>query len=136
VLVKDYISPEARSRSLTAAMRSQKTTSISRREELKRLFQTEHPSASKERATAAVFYHLQEDSRLNHSEVKDESPYRPNIAKTLRRRMTVDSQHTGVWTEVQGEMAWSCCLASKQDAQGCQRVRRDLDRWILQGCDS
>lgn len=117
-------------------MRTEKAASLSRKEQLHQLFQSENPSASQERATAAVFHRLQEDSRLNRSEVKDTSPYRPDIAKTLRRRMTVDCQHTGVWAEVHGEMAWSCCLAGKQDAQGCQRVRRDLDRWILQGCDS
>ena len=133
-MVRSYVDPFTRQRSLTTEHRTQRVASTSIREKLVQEYQQANPGVSKERTIAAVFKHMQDD-RLNQSEIQPRATFRPEVGLTLRHRKRKEYCHTGVWGTVGGEKreCWSCCLKAEKEGPGCQSKVVDPDRWLLEG---
>ncbi len=66
------------------------------------------------------------DPNLTHS---------PDLTRTLKTIKIKQYYHTGKWEKKPYEEneAWSCCMSSDKNSQGCVMHTKDKKRWILSG---
>jgi len=104
---------------------------------LRKEFHYEDPLASEARIEAVVHKRLIEQKRAEKATAYDpdiqETRKKPDMSKTLISVKKKVYHHNGAWTHsnIEGCHAWSCCMNTKKDSQGCVLQIVDPNRWNL-----
>eukprot|EP00828_Plagiopyla_frontata_P038252 TRINITY_DN5017_c0_g1_i2.p1 TRINITY_DN5017_c0_g1~~TRINITY_DN5017_c0_g1_i2.p1 ORF type:complete len:195 (-),score=31.37 TRINITY_DN5017_c0_g1_i2:84-668(-) len=100
-LIQNYKSGIDRQNQLTYQLREDKQNERDMREQIRKDYQFQNPSASDQKIDAVVFRIAYE--RKNLKQVDDDiefgtkKPFYPNLSKTLKPKVTKKYYHSGVW---------------------------------------
>jgi len=141
--IKDYKPPVETIANFNETLRQTKREEKDIREQFKEKYIFENPAATKERVNAGVnrlvYEYKKELVRPQTEDPMRSQTFKPDLSKTMKPSISHYAYHNGSWGRnavSPNKEVWSCCLMEKKTGEGCVKVRKNHDKWILDSCGS
>jgi len=139
--ISDYKTPTETIKNFNETIRQTKREEKDLRDELKKKYKFENPSATEERTNAGVnrlvYEHKKNTIRPQSEDPMNNQTFKPDLSKTLKPAVSHYAYHNGSWGVAPlspEKEVWSCCMTEKKTGEGCVKVKVNKDKWIYDSC--
>jgi len=138
--IQDYKNPTETIRQFNDTIRQTKRDEKDLRDDLKKKYKFENPSATEERTNAGVnrmVYEHKMTIRPQSEDTHHNETFKPDLTRTLKPSVSYYAYHNGSWGVAPlspEKEVWSCCMTEKKTGEGCVKVKVNKDKWIYDSC--